>query len=131
MNPQRLEFPILARSTEALKFASRFTQDLDLGNDEIEENVKKMAQEFRILQWEILVRNLVEEDRDHEFRFYRYTVDYNIPGSPEGNIPGSPEEDFLTSFVDRARMAECRSIPLSKQILMEESDDGAESLKKK
>ena len=129
LNPQRLEFPILARSTEALKFASRFTQDLDLENDEVEENAKKMAQEFRILQWEILVRNLVEEDRDHEFRFYLYrdTVDYNIPGSPK--------EDFLISFVDRARMAECRSIPLRKQILMEESDDegsdDTETLKKK
>ena len=129
LNPQRLEFPILARSTEALKFASRFTQGLDLENDEVEENAKKMAQEFRILQWEILVRNLVEEDRDHEFRFYLYrdTVDYNIPGSPK--------EDFLISFVDRARMAECRSIPLSKQILMEESDekgsDDTETLKEK
>ena len=114
LNPHRLEFPILVGSTEASKFAGRFTQNLDLGNNVVED-AKKMAEEYRILQWEVLVQNLVEEDRNRQFCFHRTTDHYNIPGRPE--------KDFLIRFINRARMAECRSIRSSEGILMEESDD--------
>ena len=122
LNPQRLEFPFPGRSMEALKFASRFTQNLDLADGEGEKKVKEMAREFRILQWEILVRNLVEEDRDREFRFYRSTVNYNIPERPE--------ENFLISLIDVARRAECHFIPPDEQIPMGESN-GTKSLNRK
>ena len=122
LNPQRLEFPILIRSPEALEFASHFTQNLYLGNNAVEKNVEEMAQKFRILQWEIVVRNLVEEHKDREFCFYPTTVNYNIQGRPK--------KDFLISFIDRVRKVECHFIPREEQILVEESNE-AKILNKK
>lgn len=111
LNPMRLELPILARSTEALRFASDFVQNLETGKIDNE----GLAKEFRIIQWEVLVRNLVEEDMRGKLCFHPITSDYNIPGTPD--------EEFLIDFINKAREVERGFIPSDEEIPTKKRDD--------
>ena len=106
LNPLRMELPIPARSTKASEFAEDFIQSLeDDKSDEVDEESidTKLAKEFRIVQWEVLLRNLVEEDRESEngerkLSFYPVTVNYGKPGMPD--------EEFLDAFTNKTREAQ-------------------------
>ena len=111
LNPLSLDIPIRAGSTRALEFANEFVQNLE--DTEKRENSKrnivtKFAKEFRIVQWEILVRNLIEETKG-ELSFY--------PVTDARNVSGIPEFNFLSDFIQNARKVERDFISLYGEIL--------------
>ena len=117
LHPLCLELPISARSAEALKYANRFVQDLEDEKKDIDEKkviVEELAEKFRILQWAVLVRNLVEEhelNRKHTLPFYPIIDSANIPGMSESPIKG-----LLIKFINKARSAECLFKPTDGEI---------------
>ena len=108
LNPLRFELPIQSRSSEAFKFAERFAQDFEnpeKNKQTISENfVKNLAERFRIIQWEILVRNIIEEPVQNRLCFYPISEQHKISG-----VPG--DKDFLKNFINEARKIECRFEP--------------------
>ena len=108
LSPLRLELPIIARSVEASNFASNFVQNLQAGN-EVSNNqvnvVTGLAKQFRVVQWEVLLRDLVEENtnKESQFHFYPITESYEVDGIPD--------EVFLSGFIKKAREIECCFIP--------------------
>ena len=103
LNPLRLELLIRARSTEGWKFANRLNQNLKSDKTKKKEIVKALAKDFRILQWDLLVRNLIEENMKGELRFHPITVNYEMPGTPD-------LKEFLIPFIAEARSVEGRFI---------------------
>ena len=112
LNPLLFELPIKARSAEAFKFANRFVRDFeDPQKDKKEigkDFAKDLAERFRIVQWEILVRNLVEEAIKDRVCFH--------PISVEHKIPGTPDKGYLNAFINNARVVECRFEPSDREI---------------
>ena len=109
LNPLRLELPILARSTEGWKIANRLVQNLENDKTKKKEIVKDIAKNFRILQWEVLVRNLIEENMRGRLCFHPITVDYDISGMPD-------LKEFLIDFISQARSVERHFTPSDGEI---------------
>ena len=105
LNPLRFELPVQSRGAEAFKFANDFIQKFEkpkANKQTISKDfVRKLANRFRIIQWEILVRDLVAEAGGDRLCFHPISVAHTISGMPE-------DEDFLTSFIDDTRQIECR-----------------------
>ena len=99
LNPLLLELPIFVKSSDALKFANKFIQDLENKKQDV---VSELSKEFRCLQWEILIRNLIEETPGKP-SFYPITNKYKDSGMPE--FP------FLIKFIQDAREIERNFIP--------------------
>ena len=115
LHPLCLQLPILARSTKSISFADDFAKNLrDGGSDK--EFSKSLAEEFRILQWNILVRDLVEEDRSGTSYFYPITDKLNIQGTPN-------REEILIKFFKEVRLAEYHFRPAEGEIPTEQRDD--------
>ena len=104
MNPMRLELPIRARNTKVSEFANDFVQAVRNSEKKI---VTELAKEFRIVQWEILVRNLFEENMPNmqgKLCFHPVTVERDVQGTPD-------LEEFLIPFSSEARSVERRFVP--------------------
>ena len=115
LHPLCLQLPILARSTKSINFADDFAKNLrDGGSDK--EFSKSLAEEFRILQWNILVRDLVEEDRSGTSYFYPITDKLNIQGTQN-------REEILIKFFKEVRLAEYHFRPAEGEIPTEQRDD--------
>ena len=104
LNPLSLELPILAQNAEALRFANSFVQDLQDEQKDKEEVIQRLAKKLRVVQWEILVRNLIEEDTRGKICFNPITVDHKIPGTPSLDA-------FLIDFIENARVIERDFVP--------------------
>ena len=108
LNPLRFELPVQSRGAEAFKFANDFIQKFEkpkankqtIGKD----FVRKLANRFRIIQWEILVRDLVAEAGGNRLCFHPISVAHTISGMPD-------DGDFLTNFINDTRKIECRFEP--------------------
>ena len=105
LHPMSLELPILARSTEALKFADDFVHKL---NDGLTDN-EILAKEFRIVQWDVLVRNLVEESLEGILCFHPVTEEREVKGTPD-------LDSFIIPFIEKARNVEQHFIPSDGEI---------------
>lgn len=120
MHPMSLELPIRERSTEALRIADDFVQKLnDSKKDDKEEAAKfniELANKFRIVQWDILVRNLVEESREEALCFHPITDELDISGSPD-------LDSFLLEFIRKAREIEKHFTPYDGEIPKKRRDD--------
>lgn len=107
LNPLRFELPVQSRSAEVFKFTNRFAQDFEDPEKNkrtiSEDFVEKLAEKFRIIQWEILVRDIIEEAAGNRLCFY--------PISVEHTISGMSDEDFLKKFINQARKIECHFEP--------------------
>lgn len=123
LNPLRMELPIPARSIRASEFAEDFVRSLEIDKKDNEESIDtKLAREFRVVQWEVLLRNLVEEDRGPEngkrkLCFYPVTVNYKRPGMPD--------EKFLDSFIEKTREAEFLFTPSHGEIPTKKRSDSS------
>ena len=100
LNPLLFELPIKARSAEGFKFANH----KKIGGD----FAKKLSEQFRIVQWELLVRNLVEEAIEGRLCFH--------PITDEHDIPGKPDNQYLIDFINDARKVEWWLIPSGGEI---------------
>ena len=119
LRPLYLQLPILARSTESMRLADRFVQSQDSKSDI--EFSKSLAEKLRILQWGILGRNLVEEDKNGTLSFYRIKKKVEIQGVQEKvEIQGVPEKDFLINTVEETRFVECLFSPEEGEIPMQQ-----------
>lgn len=127
LNPMRLELPILARSAQALKFADNFVQDLvkEPGEDQILD--EKIAKEFRIIQWEVMIRNLVEENMKGTLHFQPITDEHNVAGMPD-------LKNVVIPFIKEARKIEHHFIPLDGEVprkrAEEHGDKDSQSIEK-
>ena len=108
LNPLRFELPVQSRSAVAFKFANDFIQKFE--NPKADKQtiskdfVKKLAERFRIIQWEILVRDLVAEAGGDRLCFHPISVAHTISGMPD-------DRGFLTKFINDTREIECRFEP--------------------
>lgn len=133
LHPLCLELPISARSSEVLKFANRFIQELEDEKKDIDKKkdiVEELAKKFRIFQWVVLVRNLVEEhdpDKKHTLRFHPIIGSNNIPGMVgSDNINGMSDsliEGLLIDFINEARSVEWLFKPKDGEIPTEQLFD--------
>ncbi|MCY3740529.1 MAG: hypothetical protein OXH00_05870 [Candidatus Poribacteria bacterium] len=115
LHPLCLQLPILARSTKSISFADDFAKNLRDGESD-KEFSESLAQKFRILQWNILVRDLVEEDRSGTSLFYPITEKPNIQGVPS-------REEFLIKFFEKTRLVEYHFSPAEGEIPTEQRAD--------
>ena len=107
LNPLRLGLPIRNPGAATLKFVERFARVFqDLENEKLEvkkevseKEVEELGKEYRIFQWEILVRNLVEEFRGKELHVE--------PITSRKHISGIPNPKFLSKFISEAQSVEC------------------------
>ena len=103
LHPMSLELPILARSTEALKFADDFVRDLNDSKKDNKEVATKfneeLANKFRIVQWDVLVRDLVEESLEGTLCFHPFTEKREVNGTPD-------LKKFIIPFIKKARNVE-------------------------
>ena len=107
LHPMRLELPIRMKNSSALKFANNFTQSLQKEKD-IKKSVQNLAKKFRIIQWDVFIRDIVKEDRTGILHFSPITTQHT-------DTIGIPYEGFLKKFINSARLVECY-IPVEEDI---------------
>ena len=114
-NPLYLNLPVVVRGSEAIDIANDFVKNLRGGSSnkefilQNEQFIGKLAKEFRILQWDIMHRDLIQESQtDGLLSFYPITKSYKFEGTLGTKL--------LHDFIEGARSVERNFIPTEAEI---------------
>lgn len=119
-HPRCLRLPILARSIEAMRIASDLAESLR-EDPPYKQFSKTLANQFRILQWDIFGRDIVQEHRSTESKLSFYSI------TDKRNIEAMLNDDDLIEFINSVRSAECRFSPSEEEILTDLRDNSGQA----